>query len=271
MKNLLFQPTRILLSLGLLTIAINTMANDNTPDVNLTEDTYNGVASQDCGTINGGEFCYYSDQATGTGIFDPFVRIQQHGSNDSQSGYNTTQNNNNDYAYDEVHSIHTHDVLIQDVDILNGKYQFELDLNESNGNNANLLSLDGIRIFASDTGGLNSLLDSPDFTSHTLELWNMDANADAWVLLDSKRVNRGSGASDMILSLDSSLFDNLDQKYTNFIFWSEFGLHEDYLAGTSSSATFEEWRHSSVPEPSTLLLLSLALLGLLPLRRAKLI
>ncbi|BCG95272.1 hypothetical protein [Mesorhizobium sp. 131-2-1] len=109
-------------------------------------------------TINGAIFSS-SDVATGagTGLLDPFVRIQNNG---TEQGYNTdanvkvlddTQKGGSQY----VHSLNIADIPIQYVNGV-GYYRFDLDINESNSGNVQNLSLDTLQIWQATAGNLSN-------------------------------------------------------------------------------------------------------------------
>lgn len=211
---------------------------------------------------------------TGTGILDPFVRVQRTG---DEQGYNTTQDSNGLLPFDESYGVWTHDVLIssfRDIDN-NGTFQFVLDIGEPAAKTQSLLSLDGLKLFSTSIPGQNgNAVDElgnwvgPE--NGTL-LWDLDADSegnfvDNAILLDSNRNgNPGNGISDMYMDVATSIFDVAPSDQTYFILWSRFGLTAD--AGASAAGTFEEWSSvgavvTPVPEPKTIFLLMLGL-GLL--------
>lgn len=238
------------------------------------------------GTISDGTntvtFIFDKQQPSGTGVLDPFVRIQENG---TEQGYNTTLANQGAYPFQEKSGVWTHDLAFSSMQAINGNYNFVLDIGEPVADNANqgqqsLLSLDGIRLYATNTPGQSS--NSVDANGNangivgTL-LWDMDMLADNYILLDANRDgNPGNGVSDMLMQVPTSVFSGVTSSQY-IILWSRFGLQNASNAGSESFGTFEEWAHLTVPttssgsgggggsggipEPGTLSLFGAAILG----------
>jgi len=236
------------------------------------------------GTISDGTntatFVFDKQQPTGTGVLDPFLRVQRNG---TEQGYNTTVANAGQLPFQEKFGIWTHDLLFSSMQVLNGSYNFVLDIGEPVSDNANkgqesLLSLDGLKFYVTNTPGQNN--NSVDGNGNangivgTL-LWDMDAQRDNFVLLDANRNgNPGNGVSDMLLQVPTSVFTGVSGTQY-IILWSRFGLQDASNSGSESFGTFEEWAQLNdnsvkyVPEPATLALLGVAVLGFAYRRRAK--
>ncbi len=154
-------------------------------------------------------------QPSGTGVLDPFVRIQ---AKDSEQGYNTSGRPLN---FDTKNPLnYTHDLAIGSLEAVNGAYEFILDIGENNsgpGNNKpndnSLLSLDGVKLYAVNfttspngeiaytsgnapnpwnVGDWDPSLNPESGFSYQL-LWDMDATTDNAVLLDANRLGNPPG------------------------------------------------------------------------------
>jgi hypothetical protein len=211
------------------------------------------------GMIGSASFVQVSNQSTGTGVIDPFLRVQKNG---SEKGINS----DGPYLLDEKSGNWTHSIRVSDFGTVdfNGveSIRFLLDINQTN--HEPLLSMDGFQVYAAA---------SKDYTS----LGQLNANGT--LLYDmgiGNRVNlnyaleSGSGAGDMLAYLPYDLFSGQQDKY--LYLYSQFGASSgDY----ASNAGFEEWARvdgdlvTPVPEPTTLLLLGGGLLGGVLARRRR--
>jgi hypothetical protein len=251
---------------------------------------YGNSASFAAGTTDGGSGAIYTTIDThpaGTGVFNPFLTYQRKG---VEEGYNSSQGGPGQGYLDTKrvdkwnHDLHLGDLAVV---TLNGKgtfYAFELDANETGTGNINrLLSVDDIRIYTSPTDTAKSVGNNAtkvDSLGTLQYAQNLDLGVTAnWVLIDASRSEggstSGSGSSDLILYVPTSLFD--DAKSTDFLyFYTINGLHDPAnsdapggsVNGAQSNAGFEEWRAYVVPDGgNTLLLLGASLTAVGYLRR----
>src|SRR5436309_2601257 len=157
-------------------------------------------------------------QPTGSGVIDPFVRIDtpggflllEEGYNTSLRGtagqFNTTTPPNVN-QYTNTTQTFTHDLSLSSVAIVNGFRVFSLDINESNSSAIDArLTLDKVQIFV-----LSALPATTTYnrTLGTLNgvapIYNLDAGGDNWVQLNYA-LNSGSGSGDMLLFVPNALF-----------------------------------------------------------------
>jgi hypothetical protein len=207
------------------------------------------------GTANGAVFSADDPQPTGTGVFDPFLREQNNG---SEQGINTSIAKP---PFDDKPGPWTHDELVSQLGsvLFNGinYYKFSLDANqEMNGP----ISLINFEIFVtsgapiSNAGGLMSLVNTgtPSF--------NMNGGGTQFRVDVSSQ--HGSGSGDMFVLVPVSDIGSSGNLYL----YAQFG--EDANGnGFASNDGFEEWSSelspSAVPDGgATVLMLGAALCAL---------
>ena len=200
--------------------------------------TVNGaIFSNDIGRIGGG-----------SGVLDPFVRVQADG---TEQGYNTDgmpQLNTKGGTF-------THAISLAQIPIIfvGGKaYRlFELDINQSNS--SPLLSLDAFQLWADASPSLTDYQPGahPDqgtgsfpATDNATLLYNMDqvggtgASSDQFVALNSNIFNQGSGTIDLDLLVPVSQLQ-FDPTKPWLYLYTAFGYQgSSYVA----NSTFEEWQ-----------------------------
>lgn len=208
------------------------------------------------GAINGGLFVF-ANEGGGTGMLDPFVRIQSGG---TEQGYNTSHRN---APFNAKKGVWTHDLLLNEIPIITitgtDYFEFILDINESGGGGNSFLSLDDIRIYTSAIGGQNTT------TLGDLGVlrFSMDAGEDSHIRLDASNTS-GSGQTDMTAFIPVSAFAGANPD--DFVyFYSAFGgLGTIGQQKYGSSGGFEEWavqidaNSVFIPAPGPLALLLLA-------------
>ncbi len=200
------------------------------------------LINDDSGSANGGQFVWTSQQPTGTGVIDPFLRVQADG---SEQGYNTSGGT----PFDEKAGPWTHDIQFSDLQAttvtLNGGQYFQLllDVNEPGGSNS-LISLDQLQFYSAAVGSKTTT----DIASLGTLRWSLDGAGDSYVLLDAAR-NSGSGSGDMYAYIPVSAFAGVAA--TDYIYmYTRFG--DQVSADGTTEGGFEEWalvnNMSPVPE-----------------------
>ena len=237
-------------------------------DCNLTTA---GASCTVTGTVGGVALLQQIDpQSTGTGVIDPFLRVQNTngGLPNVEDGFNTSCCNGGSIPDDDKAGTWTHDLSTLDVPVVNvggtDYAQFLLDINQTASDP--MLSLDEIRIYQSDTA---SITNDATLFAQTL-IWDLN---DADEIFLNYGLNPGSGAGDAFLYIPLAAFDlDLDFVYLYNIFGASptcplafCGLQRqgiwnfNFYSATANSG-FEEWATlegdtlSEVPEPATLLL-----------------
>jgi hypothetical protein len=220
------------------------------------------------GMIGDAFFQQIDDQSTGTGVIDPFVRIQANG---TESGFNTDLRPlTGDLADVNSSAQYTKSILVSEFAVReapNGvaSLRFLLDINQTNANPQ--LSLDEMMVFVANRGDIGTM---SDLMSEGTLLYDMDATEDSHVLMDYS-LNPGSGGGDMFAFVKASLFAGHGDKY--LYLYSRFG------DTVRSNDGFEEWARLGgpsdpppppvIPEPATVLLLGGGILGAAAMRRRR--
>jgi hypothetical protein len=223
------------------------------------------LTTQDSGTINDGLFYFSSKQPTGTGVIDPFLRVQN---DPNEQGYNTSGGT----PFDEKAGPWTHNIQFSDLQstlvTVNGAnyYQLLLDVNEPGGSKS-LISLDNLQFYTSNVGSQTTT----DLSQLGTLRWSLDGLDDSYVLLDASR-NSGSGSGDMYAYIPADAFNGVSN--SDYIYmYCRFGLQA--AADGTTEGGFEEWALAAVPEVSALFPIlsmvgAIAVTGLLRRRRVAL-
>lgn len=212
---------------------------------------------------DGGRFDFMTQQPTGTGVIDPFLRIQRHG---TEQGYNTSAVTPK-APFDDKAGIWTHDIQFKQLNLVTVDglqyYKFLLDVNESVGHQNEFLSLDRLQIYTSTIGSQTTeALNNEGTVNQTLGLasatlrYNLDSGGvENCVMLDYSR-NQGSGSGDMIAYIPAGLFAGVDPEAYVYLY-SQFGASFSGSYDLTSDAGFEEWwvmaESMPIPEPATVL------------------
>ncbi|RWL42122.1 MAG: hypothetical protein EOR60_26630, partial [Mesorhizobium sp.] len=208
-------------------------------------------------TINNAIFSS-SDVVTGagTGLLDPFVRIQNNG---SEQGYNTDANafvldNTAKGGSQYVHSLNIADIPIQFINGV-GYYRFDLDINESNTATSQNLSLDTLQIWQASAGNLSNYAPgaTPDQGTGAFPaadgaslIYNLDAGGDKFIGLNGELQPGSGNTTDMSFLVPVANFDPTKP----FIYlYSGFGYQAGTYQGSTETAPstwtadsgFEEW------------------------------
>jgi hypothetical protein len=185
-------------------------------------------------TYQGAIFAQSSQQPTGTGVFNPFVRIQMNG---TEAGYNTDARPVEFQNKDQNQWTHSLSLSSLAPVTINGTqyYQFALDINEQGNTNGAKLSMDDFQIYLGNSGSLTGFNDG--FGSNAVKVYDIDAGQrqNATVNLNAALNPPGSGVADLNVYVPVSLFAGFGSQFQFVYLYSAFGKP------FSSGAGFEEW------------------------------
>jgi hypothetical protein len=188
-------------------------------------------------------FQFTTPQPTGTGVIQPFLRIQATG---VEQGYNTSGGT----PFDDKAGPWTHDLKFSDLQStavsLNGTTYFKImvDLNEPNGTKSTI-TLDSLKFFSSNTGGATTTNISQLGTLR----YDLDAGGDNQVIFDAAR-NSGSGSGDAFFYIPASAFAGVNAN--DYIYmYVKMGDSDDTSAGGFEEFTLVR-NMTPVPEMSAL-------------------
>jgi len=189
-------------------------------------------------TANGTLFAT-ADQgsSTGTGIFPSFVQIQGD-SHDTDGDASTEEGFNTNFRPSVLDTqnplVHNHAIQVQDIPTETAGgityFVFRLDLNEPNDGQNGQITLDSLKLYASNVANLSTL-------SGATLLYDMDGNGDQTVSLTDW--SSGSGHGDYIVKIPVSSFSSLHA--TDYIYL--------YSAFSNASSGFEEWSVATTDNP----------------------
>jgi uncharacterized repeat protein (TIGR01451 family) len=175
----------------------------------------------------------FQNQSSGTGLFDPFLTIQNTGSQSGTNFYNGSSYGTGDaisFSDNRTSSISTSSIPI--VEIGGSEYyEIRLDVNEVNGGEKSFVDLNSFKIFGSSSATQSSAEANLLYSLDTEEI-----NRDIYLFDD----NTGSGKSDLVILVPKSYFSS-NPEYLYF---------EASLSGTDGG--FEEFsvRVLDVVDPS---------------------
>ena len=183
------------------------------------------TGSNDSGSINGAQFAFTTPQPTGTGVIQPFLRVEN---TPTEQGYNTSGGT----PFDDKAGPWTHDLTFGDLQnsqvTLGGVSYFKLllDVNEPGGSKS-LISLDQLQFYTSKVGSQTTT------NVGALGTLRYTFGAADSVILDASR-NHGSGSGDMYAYIPTS--DFAGSKKNDFVYlYTHFGNTD------ASQSGFEEW------------------------------
>jgi hypothetical protein len=229
--------------------------------------------------IGGAIFTTNDNQSTGTGVINPFLRLQANG---NEAGINS--NEGQAKLFDDTKAgIWTHDIKLADLGtkLIDGSnyFVFLLDVNENNSAAGHLISLDTFQLYTRTTSITDGVADTLAAVQAGGNLrFNMDTPGNNEVLLDYS-LNNGSGSGDLFVYVPTSLF-SADSSNSFLYLYTQFGYkgvigERPNTIDYRSDAGFEEWatsksKSTGVPDGGSsvaLLGLGLAVVGLVSRRK----
>jgi len=186
------------------------------------------------GSLNTAFFTTTEIQSTGSGVIDPFVRIQGHG---SIEGYNATARPLMPNV--KTSPTFTHDLRLSDItQVVNPTganpgvyYEFLLDINQSHAKS--LLSLDKLVLYTSSTA-LPSADQLSDLTGGATERFNLGFGNE---ILLNYALNSGSGSGDLFAYIPVESFTGASSGDYLYLYSMFGGKGGDY----AENGGFEEW------------------------------
>lgn len=153
------------------------------------------------GVINGALFEVSSLHPAGTGVFNPFLTVQN---SPWEQGYNSsTANFDTKREPQWNHEIRFSDLTVSTING-NAYFGFMVDVNEPNGNGRSTISLNGLQIFTSSTLQHSTSVDSNGFFNGSLGNLRYDLGVGNIVLYDDQ--HSGSGTADISIYIPVSFF-----------------------------------------------------------------
>lgn len=204
------------------------------------------LMSVSSGTLNGGIFSLADNQPTGSGVYDPFLTIQN---KVTEQGYNSSTGN-----FDTKREpVYNHELQLSQLNAttISGVqyYSFNVDINETNSTAGSKISLDSFKVYTSPTIQTSTSTDANGLFNGSLGTLRYDSGTGNAVFI--KDVNHGSGQSDLSIFIPVSLFAGAsatDNVYVYQFWGKEFNTDGGYEETTLGAGT----TFTAVPEPSTL-------------------
>jgi len=162
------------------------------------------LGSSGSGSVNGALFQTNNDHPTGTGVYNPFLTVQ----NDPwEQGYNGTNGNFDTKRVPQWN----HEIQFSDLQTttINGiaYFGFSVDINEPGGNKAGI-SLNGLSVWTSSTTQSSTSTDSNGFFNGSLGILRYDLGNNSVLYNDQ---NTGSGGGDINIYIPVSAFAGTQQ------------------------------------------------------------
>ncbi len=202
----------------------------------------NGDADESV-TVNGAIFQTNDQHPTGTGVYNPFLTIQNKG---WEQGYNSSTG-----AFDTTREPQwNHEIQFSDLQAttINGVqyFGFSVDINEPNGAKSEI-SLDALRVYTSSTLQTSTSTDSNGFFNGSLGTLRYDLGANSIIYNDT---DSGSGEGDINIYIPVSSFLNAGVQGDDYIYmYQRWGNTDSTEGGFEETALIRGL--TPIPEMST--------------------
>ncbi|MFL6588968.1 MAG: hypothetical protein ACJ8M4_02215 [Chthoniobacterales bacterium] len=167
--------------------------------VGIANATVVDLGSSGSGTVNGAIFQTNNDHPTGTGVYDPFLTIQN---SPWEQGYNSSTGNFDTKREPQWN----HEIRFSDLQTttINGMqyFGFSVDVNEPGGSKAGI-SLDALTVWTSNTMQNSTSTNSSGYFNGSLGTLRYDLGANQVLYTDA---NTGSGGGDINIYIPASYF-----------------------------------------------------------------
>lgn len=234
-------------TLSLTAAATAVVADSGTLDIQVPNESTSLMAP----TSDGAQVTYVGDNdvnlgSSGTGVFEPFVRLQASG---SEQGYNT---DNGSLQFDETPGTWTHSMLVSDIPVVTvgGQRYWELwnDINESNSTPH--IDLTDLEIYFASNPSITGYPFNTTAANTATPVYDFSGD------IKMNDVNSGSGRGDLKylvplnnISIPSSCSYKNPACATQFVLYSKWGSSAS-APGADTYATdggFEEWKVKTYP------------------------
>lgn len=224
-------------------VALAIVTDSGTCDIQVADSGF----SDTCTLGPGGAIVDYigssaNNQSSGTGTFDPFVRLQ---GSPTEKGYNT----DGAVAFDTKTGKWTHAIKVSAIPIVTvgGVDYWELFVDINDANNATHISLNEVEVWFTTDPNLVGFVDASGFPAGATPVYDFSGS----ILIND--VNQGSGRGDLRYLIPIAGISWTSADY--FVLYSKWGTSAN--AGPinySSDGGFEEWKVRKVPPPPSLIL-----------------
>ena len=195
---------------------------------NLAQATVLNLGSSGSGTINGALFQTNNDHPTGTGVYNPFLTVQN---NPWEQGYNSSTG-----VFDTKREpVWNHEIRLSDLQVTNiagvAYFGFSVDINEPNNANS-WISLDALRVYTSSTIQTSTSTNANGYFNGSLGTLRYDLGGNQVLYNDA---NTGSGGGDINIYIPVSAFAGAQS--TDYVYMYQRWGNSD---ASSSNGGFEE-------------------------------